>query len=194
MNRTVLAFLAAAASLGLQPCLAQPSPTPEALVDRLLALLPDANQLNNAAVPPPEPAEVSRLNALNPGHEAEIMTALPASQACLSPLVHDALIRRMRQLIRDLGTTKVNRLIEFYQSADFRTLAAIDARQTGGGSLTEADRREAARIIAAYPITEFVGRLQDREFAVQDQAFIAGATRCSLAKRDAFQQHGLRYR
>jgi len=186
-----IAFALLAAAFSLQPGFAQPAPAPDALVERLLTVLPDANLLTGTNVPPPDPAEVSRLNGLNPGHEAEIMAALQAYQNCLTPVVAAATGRGLRHLIRGLGEAKVSRLIQFYQGDDYRALAAIHARQAG----SESDRRETARILATYPLAEFAQLIpQLQQTAMQDDAFLAGATRCSLAKRDTFQQQGIRFR
>jgi hypothetical protein len=184
----------AAAALAMQPAASSspPAPAPDALVERLISVFPDRASLTGSQERDPDPAEVSRLNGLNPGHEAEVMTTLRAYQACLAPVVAEALPRIIRRMIAALGEAKVRRMIEFYQGTDYPIIAAFDDRQRRGEQLGDADRREAARILAAYPLSEFLQALQNMDAVMHDDRFLAGATRCSLAKRDALNRLGLR--
>jgi hypothetical protein len=180
----------------LQPgAIAQPAPANEALVEQLLAVLPDRDLITHQSVPPPAPAEVSRLNGLNPGHEADVMEVLNGWQTCVAPAVNAALARVFRRIVAALGEAKTRRMIEFYRGPDLQSFTVLGTRQEHGEALSAVEQRTLQRIFAAYPVEEFaaqIGNLQ--QMAMRDDAFLAAVTRCSLDKQAELARRGLRPR
>ena len=196
MKNYVVTLTLLMASFAIQPGFAQTAPTPDGAIDRLVAVLPDRDRLDNATPRPVNPATVTQLNSLNPGREAEVMALLQATEVCLVPVFRQALRRSARLVIAGLGGHDVERMIAFYQGPDFRILETINARIRAGAQLSNLQRREFTRILAAYPVRQFTAAMHDENVLqaamMQDDAFLAGITRCAMARNEAFEQHGLR--
>ena len=123
------------------------------------------------------------------------MEVLNGWQTCVAPAVDAAMARAFRRIVGALGAVKTRRMIEFYSGADFPRFAALGTRQEHGERLSAVEQQTLERIFAAYPIEEFAGQLANlQQVALQDDAFVAAVTRCSLNKQAELTRRGLRAR
>jgi len=191
-----LAHVFAAAFLAATPALAQPAspmpPVPESMLDELLTALP--HQEEWAMTADPDPQEVARFVALNPGRERDVRTILSDHTRCLAPALVATTRRAIRVVGTRLGADKVRRLIAFYRSDDLRRMDAIDAAGQAGGKITPAQEEELARIRAANPVVaEFAAGIQNiGGIVAEDSVFMNEATRCATARAEALQKAKLK--
>lgn len=192
IRRPSILLVVLAAILG-QPVQAQTAPIGDALMDRFIAALPDPRR---GQVPPADPEEVARLEALNPGQSDAIRAVLDEGQHCLAPEVEAASLRAIRVIAERLGAAKVEQLIQFYQGEDARTLRALGDRTDRGETLSGEENARMMRILAAHPEAVEFGRAMQNsgQILTDDRVFMEGARRCAINKRNALQQRGLRYR
>jgi hypothetical protein len=174
------------------PAEAPTAPASEALVERFMTVIPEAdrlNQVDRAA----DPQELARLGRLNAGRSDEIRPVLEAFAACQSPINNELARTGLRAVARSLGDARLSRLIAFYQSDDFRRLDAIVQRANRGESMTAADEVEAARIMEAYSVADFNATMErvltETYLARQDE--MAALTRCEEEKRAALERLGI---
>ncbi len=171
-------------TLALGLALAQPSPDADAapgdaLVDRFIAALPTPRA-------GPDPASVAALEELNPGRRDDIVAVLSDYEEC-----GDALARvQLRRVAHALGARKVTQLVRFYEGEDFRTFDRIAAQPEA--ALSAADRAERDRILAAYPLADFVQAMGPTGPAFDSEAAIAGIERCMTARDAALAGRNLR--
>ena len=192
IRRSIIVLAAMVATSG-QPLRGQTAPIGDVLMDRLVAALPDRQ---TAQVPPVEPEEVARLEALNPGQVDAVRAVLEENQRCRGSEIEAATLRVLRVIADRLGAAKVERLIQFYQSEDARTLRTLGDRAHGGEALSGEENAQMMRILAAHPeVVEFAQATQNSgELFMNDRIFVAGATRCAQDRRNALRQRGLRER
>jgi hypothetical protein len=94
------------------------APPPEALVDRFIAILRDVAAAS-VVDRTPDPEELERLTALNPARGGEVRRVLEDVRACASATENQTALSVMRRAARSLGAANLERLIAFYQSADY---------------------------------------------------------------------------
>ena len=184
-----------AALLGLfaVPASAQaPSaPAPDALVDRLVRVLPHQEEF--AVEPQVDAQDLARLTALNPGREQEIRAILLAHATCSSPFLKDATMRALRGVARNFGAEKLGRLIAFYEGPDGKTFERIAVAADKGQAPSAADEKEVARIMAAYPLADWAKEVSGSGRLMQDdQAFLQGITRCATEQEAALARAKLK--
>jgi hypothetical protein len=188
--------LAAAALLALlpQPGPAQP-PTPapsEALVERLLAVLPDRAEID-AVDAEVDPAELSALAALNPGKEAQVRSILEANLACSGEAISAGTLRMLRTVARDLGEAKVKRLVEFYEGPDYAAFAALGLRMGAAAEPSAEDQAAMAKLLEAYPLQAWLDRLNGaQEIIAADEGFLSAAMKCAERQMNALEAAGLK--
>ena len=168
------------------------APAGEALIDRFMAVIPDAQRLNQVDRTP-SPDELAHLNSLNPGRDGDFGPILAEHKACESVASNAATESLLRGIARRFDEAKLGRLIQFYEGEDFRNFDALMRRSNGGATPSDADRAELERIMAAYPLMEYHEGFQAAYFTLfEDPTFITALDRCSETKRAAFARLGLR--
>lgn len=189
----VALLLAALAALSAQ--VAEPpviAPASDALVDRFLTVIPDADELRNAQWDV-DAGQVARLTELNPDRGEDIAAVRESYRRCTSPAAATVTLRLLRDTARGLGEEKLGRLIALYQGSDFLALSRIAERGEAGETLSDADIAEATRITAAYPVREYMeslGRAQMDLF--QNEEFVGTIVRCEEEMRSALAARNLR--
>ena len=157
----------------------------EALIDRFMAVIPDAQRLNRVDRTP-NPEELAHLTRLNPGRDGDIGPVLAEHKACESIASNAATESLLRGIARRLDEDKLGRLIQFYEGDDLRNFEALMSRSNGGATPSDADRAELERIMAAYPLMEYHEGFQSAYFTLfEDPTYITALDRCSEAKRAA---------
>lgn len=178
------------ALLALQPAQA---PAGDQLTDRLIAALPDGDRLG-AIEDQADPAELGRLEALNPGQTEAIRPVLEAYAVCESTMRGAMTRRAFERLAAELGEAKVERLIAFYRDEDPGTFVGLAQRLEQGEALSEGERAEHDRIAAAYPIREFVDLMQTSLMAyMMEELTLAELGRCEAERSAALDRLGLRF-
>jgi hypothetical protein len=169
-----------------------PGEAPEALIDQFLAALPHPEEW--AAHTDPDPSEVARIGALNPGREAEVRAILAEHGRCFGPLAEAATRRGLRTIARRLGPDKLRQLIALYASAEFRRFDALSARKEKGEAIPPAEERDAERFLADHPVAiEFAQAIQNAGSILSaDEVFMNGLRGCAEATRAAFDKAKLR--
>jgi hypothetical protein len=188
---SLLTILAALAAFTAQPAAsAQPAaPASDATITRFMAAVPPASR--SATDRTPDPQDLARYNELNPGRAAEVRAALEEHEGCIGPIIAAGTERILRNIARELGEERVVRLTRFYESQDSHVFDRLSAREES--SLTEAERAEMDRIVAAYPLTEFLQEMANvRDRAGQDQVMMNGLSRCAAAMQTDFERRRLR--
>jgi hypothetical protein len=164
---------------------------PAALVDRFIAALPPDPPRTSADILGKQ--QIARLEALNPGREAALHTILDRFVACETPVVYAATIRMLRKIAASFGERRLAKLTLFYEKKEqvrFERLGSADAR---GEKLSAADRAELKRMLTDYPLMDWFDAMGHmKEIAMEDQAFLAAVTRCSLQKKRELADAGLR--
>jgi len=183
-----VALLATFSSAQAQP---PAEPASEALIDRFVRALPHQEEFE--VHPEVDPRQLARLSAINPGKESTLRPILLAHAACTTPPQKAATMRLIRAIARDLGPAKLERLIAFYQGPDSATFerlsAAADDRQTP----PEADRKELERIMAAYPLADWVQAMgSSARRLLDDSDFLGAISRCDAARDAALAQAKLK--
>ena len=167
-----------------EPCSSPSRPRPtaapagEALVDRFMAVIPDAQRLNQVDRTP-NPEELAHLNRLNPGREATSDSYWPSTRPA-NPTGRRTPPPRASFAGLPAGSTrhKLGRLIQFYEGDDFRNFEALMRRSNGGATPSDADRAELERIMAAYPLMEYHEGFQAAYFTLfEDPTFITALDR-----------------
>lgn len=187
--------IAIAALLAVQPHggkaqTAPPAPPSEALVERFLKSIPDQDELN--AVPTEiDPAELSRLAALNPGKEAQLRSILKANLACTGPAVTAGTLRMLRTVARELGTEKLQKLVSFYEGPDYTAFKTLAPKMESEASA--ADKAAMAKLMAAYPLQAFLDQMNRAgEIIAADEGFMTAAMNCASLQVDALEKAGLK--
>jgi hypothetical protein len=188
--------IAAAALLFLQPqsgyAQAAPAAPSEALIDRFIAVLPDRDQIDSAGGEI-DPAELSRLAALNPGKEAQVRSILQANLACTGPAATAGSLRMLRTVARNLGDAKLSKLIDFYEGPDYAAFGALAARMEGKASPSAEDDAAMAKLMGTYPLQAFHEQLsRAEEIIAADQGFMTAALNCASEQVDALTAAGLK--
>jgi hypothetical protein len=187
-------LLAVSLCLVAAPVLAQTAPgeAPEALVDQFIAALPHPEEW--AAHTDPDPREVARIGALNPGREAEVRAILAEHGRCFGPIAEAATRRALRTIARRLGADKLRQLIALYASAEFRRFDALSARQAKGETVSLAEERDAERFLADHPVAiEFAHAVQNAgSILTADEVFMTGLQGCAATTHAALDKAGLR--
>ena len=185
-----LALLAAASPARAQP----PAETAsEALIDQFVRALPHQEELE--VHPAVDPRELARLAAINPGRESALRPILMAHATCTASPQKAATIRLIRVIARDLGPAKLARLIAFYQGPDYATFERLSATADGRQTPPQADRKEIERIMAAYPLADWIGGMgRAAGRLLDDSEFLDATTRCDAARDAALAQAKLRSR
>ncbi|WP_146150922.1 hypothetical protein [Allosphingosinicella deserti] len=152
------------------------------LVERFLAVLPEADSLHvierNA-----DPAALARLVALNPGKDNQIRLILEEHSACSSAANNRLSERLLRNVARDLGPAKLQKMIDFYQSSDVARADLLFGRLERGETLSDAEQGEADRIIARYPLEDFTRQMGSLQLsALDDRDFAAELAACESAR------------
>lgn len=184
--------LAAAAWLALQPAPAPDAPPSEALVERLLAVLPDRAEID-AVDNKVDPAELSALAKLNPGREAEVRSILQANLDCSGEAISAGTLRMLRTIARDLGETRVKRLIGFYEGPDYAAFETLGLRMAGTAAPSPEDRAAMARLMESYPLQDWLDRLnRAQEIIAADEGFLSAAMECADRQMNALEAAGLK--
>lgn len=187
------ALLPALVALSLQTAVSQVvAPASEALVDRFLAVIPDAHVLQNPQWDL-DTEQVERLTELNPERGEDIEAVREGYRRCTAPTAATVTLRLFRETARGLGEEKLGRLIAFYQSRDYAILGEIAGRNEGGETLSAADTAEAARITSAYPLTDYLESLSQSQSALfEDQELLDTLVRCEEELQTALASRSLR--
>jgi hypothetical protein len=188
--------IAAAVLLALLPrpgvAQARETPASNALVERLLAVLPDRDEIG-AVGTDIDAAELAGLVALNPGKEAQIRPILEASLACTAPAITAGTLRMFRKIGLDLGEAKLKRLIGFYQGPDYAVFSALAQRMSGTSAPSPDDKAAMAALMEAYPLQEFSEALNHgEEIMATDPAFMGAAMKCASEQMAAMEAAGLK--
>jgi hypothetical protein len=169
--------------------IAVPNPAPaeppsEALVDRFMTAIPDADRLEQMDRTA-DPAELERLSRLNSGKTDEIRPVLEAYAACASPINNEIGRSGLRFAAQQLGRAKLEQLIRFYEGEDFRRFAALGSRLEAGETLAPAEQAELDRIMAAYPLAELNAQLMFGmpEYFAAHTEWLAALDRCTDQKQ-----------
>jgi hypothetical protein len=186
---------AAAVLLALaQPAFAQaPQAAPsEALVERFVASLPDQEEIR--AVPTEiDPAELSRLLALNPGKEAQLRSILKANLACTGPAITAGTLRMLGTVARALGTERLQKLVSFYEGPDYAAFKALGLRMESAAAPTAQDKAAMAKLMAAYPLQAFLDQMNRAgDIIAADEGFMTAAMNCASQQVDALTAAGLK--
>jgi len=194
MRRNSLGALVLLALAPFSAAAVQGPPTPDILVEQLVATLPDIGGIGTPPDPPSAAREENRLEGLNPGREAEVSAVMLDWLNCVRPQITAATQRAVREVIRALGARKTILLLQFYRGPDFQRFLAFRSR-LGTGALSPAEGADLQRIMAAYPLEEFTSQVEaSNQIAARDQQFLAGIRQCSIDKQAALDRLGLRYR
>lgn len=171
---------------------ASAEPPSEALIDRFMTVIPGAERLDRVDGAA-DPAELDRLSRLNPGKADAIRPVLEAYSSCASPINNEISRSGLRFAAQQLGTTKLEQLIRFYESEDFGRAAALGSRLQAGETLPAAEQAELERIMAAYPLAEFNALLSGGmpEFVAAQTDRIAALDRCTDTKAAALERLGV---
>jgi hypothetical protein len=160
------------------------TPATDPLVERFLAVLPEANSLRTVDRSA-DPAELARLVALNPGKDNQVRLILEEHAACSSAANNRLSERLLRNVARDLGPAKLQKMIDFYQGPDIARADLLFGRLERGETLSDAEQGEADRIIARYPLEDFTRQMGSLQLsALTDTDFAAEVSTCERA-RDA---------
>src|SRR5687767_6744501 len=97
-------LLAALLLAATDPAPSEPAvaPASDALVDRFMAVIPDAASLDRIDRTA-DPIELDRLHALNPGRLDEIRRVLEEHAGCISPIRNAQTRNMLRSVVRQLG-------------------------------------------------------------------------------------------
>jgi hypothetical protein len=188
--------IAAAALLALQapPVSAQAAPAApsEALVDRFIASIPDRGEIA-AESTEIDPAELSRLVALNPGKEAQVRSILKSNLACTGPAVTAGTLRMLRTVARGLGAEKLQKLVSFYEGPDYAAFEALGTRMESAATPSAEDKAAMAKLMAAYPLQAFLEQMNRAgEIIAADEGFMTAAMNCASQQVDALTAAGLK--
>lgn len=148
-----------------------PAPASDVLVDRFMAVIPDPGS-------DPDPDELARLTALDPERSMEIASILQRFSRCNNMNAANVL----RRVVATLGDARLTRLIAFYEGEDFRIFYGLVARPDE--ALSDQERAERNRIIAAYPLADLRAAMQVSNPAFSAERARAMARRCET-ERDA---------
>lgn len=172
------------------PAPVAPAPASEALVERFMAALPEAQRLNRVDRTA-DRQELDRLGAMNQGRADDIRPILEEFAACASAARNKAIADVLRRAARQLGEEKLGRLIQFYEREDVAALREMMAQ--GTAALSDAQRAEAARIAATYPVAEFADLLEPGP-TLWRADFMREEGRCAATRDAALERAGLRTR
>lgn len=158
---------------------APPAAAGGSLVDRFMAVVPDPGS-------EPDPTELEYLTTLNPGRSGDIVPILQRFSSCRNAYGVNAL----RRVAAGLGEARLTRLIAFYEGADFRIFDRLASQPEEALSVQE--RAERDRIMAEYPLADFMAALQPSSptFSIEDA--LAMVERCEEERDAALEQRGLR--
>jgi hypothetical protein len=165
---------------------------PEALVDQFFAALPHPDEWK--AHTGPNPTEVARIAALNPGREAEVRALLTDHARCFDPVAEAATRRGLRTIARRLGPDKLRQLIALYGSEEFRRFDSLGTRKEKGETISPAEEKEGERFLADHPVAiEFALAVQNGgSILTSDEVFMKDAQACAEVTRAAFDKAKLR--
>ena len=165
---------------------------PGSVFQAFLAALPDAQRLK-APSRTPDPKELARLTALNPGKAARLRAILGQYEACIGPASDKAKDGMFRQVAATLGEQKVRALTAFYTGPEFKRFEALFAPRPGGETLAVAEQAEADALFAKYPVVQFRdAMLAAGQMLGSDGAFIDVIMACSMTREEALDREGLR--
>lgn len=194
-------LVAAAALLALQahPAAAQPAPAEaleaaagEALIDRFIAVLPDRDAFG-AGTQEIDAAELARLVALNPGKEAQVRSVLQSNLACTGPAIEAGSLRMLRTVARNLGDSRLRKLVAFYGGPDYAAFGALAARIGDKPKPSAEDSAAMAKYMAAYPLQAFHEQLsRAEEIIAADPGFMTEAMKCASEQVEGLEAAGLK--
>ncbi|MGQ0589641.1 MAG: hypothetical protein ACT4N8_08940 [Sphingosinicella sp.] len=172
---------------------AQGEPPPDdAIIDRFTAAFPDRDQLS---APRTTREELDRLTRLNPDRGDEVEAILRAYGQCLFPAAQSATLAMFREVARELGTARLNRLIRFYEGEDYRTFASIYIRHQAGEAISAADNAILARIVTDYPLMDFYQIFEPATRRMREsETYRPVLVRCSNELAAELAAQGLRIR
>ncbi|HEX8574317.1 MAG TPA: hypothetical protein VF759_16365 [Allosphingosinicella sp.] len=189
-----LATAAFLLALAAPPAFAQAEEAPpsEALVDRLLAVLPDSGELSDVGLEVNE-GELSGLVELNPGKEAQVRAILQANLPCSRKAATALTERMLRTIARSLGEAKLARLVAFYEGPDYAAFTALAARMNDSAAPTAEDKAAMAKLMEAYPLQAYHDALgRSGEVIEADEHFMEEATKCASEQMAALEAAGLK--
>ena len=144
----VLAFAVAQVSV---------APASDANIEAFLAALPTSKDGRTATQSAPMKLDEDALKDLqsrNAGHEVEAKTLFVSYSQCQYDAGERAKLDALRSSARRLGDDKLVRLTAFYRGPDFSRWAAIADKKDA--DRTQAEKDEFKRVIAAYPLEEYL--------------------------------------
>lgn len=166
-----LALLASTltATWAAEPVVAQGSPPPasEALVDRLVSVLPD-RPLSWPVESRVDPTLIGILGRLNPGREEEIRTVLTENQICVSRARNAFLVDFIKRALRSLGDDKVRRMIDLFTGPDLARLKLLILKTDKRQPLSPTESEELAALKNAYPIDDYYWAIKSRSEELAD--------------------------
>jgi hypothetical protein len=154
-----------------------PVPPDDAAIERFMKVLPDAETLDDEQAPDPD--ELARLRAINPGREAQVEAIMTTHSRCQSTLVNAKTAEMLRGIARDLGQEKVERLIAFYEGPDSPRVDYLFGRIENGEELSSAEQAEVDGLLARYPIEEMLDALDALKLKIaKDRVFLDQLAAC----------------
>jgi hypothetical protein len=180
--------------LQAQPVQAQaPEAAPsEALIDRFIAVLPDRDAFG-AEKQEIDPAELARLVALNPGKEAQVRSVLKANLGCTGPAIEAGSLRMLRTVARNLGDSRLRKLVGFYGGPDYAAFGALAARMGVKPTPSAEDSAAMAKLMGTYPLQAFHEQLSRAEEIISaDPGFMSAAMKCASEQVEALEKTGLK--
>ncbi len=165
--------------IGLAALVQAPAaPPPEALVERFIAVLPDV-AMARVVDRTPDPQELERLTALNPGRGADVRQVLEEKRACSSANENEAAIAVLRRAAHSLGSASLERIIAFYESADYPRFNELTKLAQQGETLSPEQVAQLERMDATYGLASFYEASKAQMAAIgDDTAFTRGVMRC----------------
>ena len=170
----------------------EPPATADTLAERLIAALPDGAAIG-AIDGSADPAELARLETLNPGRSGDIARVLETYAVCESTMRGTMMRRGIARIAAELGESKVERLIAFYRDEDAAEFVDLAKRIEQGETLSDAEQAAHDRIAGAYPILEFAELMRTSLMTFMlEGVTLAELGRCQREKEQALDRLGLR--
>lgn len=182
-----------AAIVGLGAPATEPSgDVDEAQIERFIAAMPDSDRLRGTE-PSPNPADLARLQALNPSRSETVRRILETQARCEAATSAAWTRAALGAVARRMGRDKVDRLIRFYSGPDFLAFSAIQERSGRGEAPSESDQHTIESIMRNYPLMEMAELIQAPEIATSDgMNMLEQVERCISERNAAFDQAGVR--
>ena len=169
------------------------APASDANVEAFLAALPPSKDGRTARQLAPmklDEEALKELQSRNPGHETESKTLFVAYSQCQHDAGERAKLDALQSSARRLGDEKLVRLTEFYRGPDFTRWAAIADKKEA--DRTQAEKDEFERVIAAYPLEEYLASSRESAQAMWESDGLFGALgKCEDAFSAAVEKAGL---